>query len=125
MVDRSTDTEQPPTSSPWPILVAAGLALSGVGAIVDLFPVAVGGLVLFAASVTGFVTESDHVSSPWPIAIGLGLAFVVGGSVLYAAGTDLLAIETGVGGLASRGLAITVAGVATIVGTVLLRYRAG
>ncbi|WP_306057319.1 DUF7541 family protein [Natronococcus wangiae] len=125
MADHSTGTEQPTASSPWPVLVAVGLVLSEVGVFVDLFPIAVGGIVLFAASVTGFVAESGHVSSPRPLAIGLGLVFVALGTLLYALGTELVIVAGSerLFGLASRGLAIAVAGVVTVVGAVALRYR--
>jgi hypothetical protein len=127
MADHSTGTEQPPASSPWPILIAVGLVLSEVGILVDVFPIAVGGLVLFAASITGFVTESGHVSSPWPLAIGFGALFVALGAILYAVGAELVVVagSDGLFGLATRGVAIAVAGLVTIVGAIALRYRRG
>ncbi|MDG5817221.1 hypothetical protein [Natronococcus sp. A-GB7] len=126
MTDRSIETEQPPTSSPWPVLIATGLVLSEVGILVDLLPIAIGGLVLFASSVTGFITESDHVSSPWPLAIGFGALFVVLGAGLYAAGTEQVAAGSDDPfGLATRGVAIVAAGLVTIVGAAVLRYRRG
>ena len=121
---RANDREQP-TASPWPLMVALGLVGSEVGIIVDLFPVAVGGLVLFAASVAGILAESGHVGSPWPLATGLGVLFVVAGALLYALGTGALSVAAleGLTGLATRGLAIAVAGVVTVAGTVLVRAR--
>ncbi|WP_394743009.1 DUF7541 family protein [Natronococcus roseus] len=126
MTDRSTETEQPPTSSPWPVLIAAGLVLSEIGILVDVLPVAIGGLVLLASSVTGFITESGHASSPWPLAIGFGALFVVLGAGLYAVGTEqVVAADGDPFGLATRGVALATAGVATAVGAVVLRYRRG
>lgn len=125
MADHSTATEGSTTSSPWPVLVAVGLVLSEVGVLVDFFPITVVGIVLFVASITGFVTESGHVSSPWPLAIGLGLVFVALGSLLYAVGTELVTVAGSeqLFGLTTRGIAIAVAGLVTIVGTIVLRYR--
>ncbi|ELY57097.1 hypothetical protein C491_11338 [Natronococcus amylolyticus DSM 10524] len=126
MTDRSTETEQPPTSSPWPVLIAAGLVLSEVGILVGVLPIAVGGLVLLASSITGFITESGHVSSPWPLAIGFGALFVVLGGGLYAVGTEqVVAAGDDPLSLAARGVALAAAGVATAVGAVVLRYRRG
>jgi hypothetical protein len=126
MTDGSTETEQPPTSSPWPVLIAAGLALSEIGILVDVLPVAIGGLVLLASSVTGFITESGHVSSPWPLAIGFGALFVVLGAGLYAVGTEQVAAGSDDPfSLATRGVAIVAAGLVTIVGAAVLRYRRG
>lgn len=122
--DRDRDRERP-TASPWPVLIAVGLAGSEVGIVVDLVPVAVGGLVLFAASVAGILAESDHVTDPLPVAMGFGAVFALGGGMLYALGTDTVAPAAvdGLTGLATRGLAIAIAGIVTVVGTVIVHYR--
>ena len=122
--DRDRDRERP-TASPWPVLIALGLAGSEVGIVVDLFPVAVAGLVLFAASVAGILAESDHVASPWPVAIGCGAVLALAGAALFALGTGAVSLEAadGLTGLATRGLAIAIAGVVTVVGTVAVRAR--
>ena len=121
----SANDRERTTASPWPVLIAVGLVLSEVGIVVDLFPIAVGGLVLFAASVAGILAESRHVSSPWPLAVGFGVLFVAAGTALYALGTGTIAVSgaDGLVGLASRGLAIAVAGVVVVVGSAILRYR--
>lgn len=126
MSDHSSASDRDrPTSSPWPILVAVGLAGSEIGIVVDLFPVAVAGLVLFAASLAGILAESNHVGNPWRLATSVGVAFVLGGSLVYALGTGLVTASAvdGLTGLASRGLAIAVAGVVIAVGTPLVRRR--
>lgn len=51
-------------TSPWPVLVALGLALSELGVFVGLFPVAVVGLVLFGASVSGALAATGYVERP-------------------------------------------------------------
>lgn len=126
MADQSTRTDQPPRTSPWPILIALGLVCAEIGILFDLFPVSVGGLVLFAASLVGILAESGHVSSPWPLAVGLGGAMLLAGALVYALGTGLLAaprgLELGVG-FASRGVAIAVAGALALVGSLALRTR--
>ncbi|WP_246999779.1 DUF7541 family protein [Halosolutus gelatinilyticus] len=125
MADHSTRADRPTRTSPWPILLALGLVFSEVGIVIDLVPVAVGGLVLFAGSVAGFVTESGRVSSPWPIVAGLGAIFVAVGAALLAVGTDLVTIAgaEGLVGLSTRGLAIAVAGVVSILGAAIGRDR--
>ncbi|MDQ2049869.1 hypothetical protein RBH26_05175 [Natronolimnohabitans sp. A-GB9] len=123
MADHSSANDRErPTASPWPVLIALGLAGSEIGIILDLFPVAVGGLVLFAGSVGGILAESDHASSPLPVAAGFGVLFVLVGGVLYALATGAFSTD-GFAGLATRGLVLVVAGVITLVGTALVRYR--
>ncbi|WP_137289739.1 DUF7541 family protein [Natronorubrum halophilum] len=126
MADHSSANDRErPTASPWPVLIALGLVFSEVGIVVGLFPVAVAGLVLFAASVAGILAESSHVASPWPLTVGAGLVFVAAGSALYALGTGAMVVPAidGLTGLASRGLAVAVAGVVTVVGAGIVRYR--
>ena len=122
--ERDRDRERP-TSSPWPLLIALGLAGSEVGVVLGVLPVAVAGLVLFAASVAGILTESGHVSSPWPVAIGFGAVFGLVGTALYALGTGTVtaAPVDGLVGLTARGIAIALAGLVTVVGAVIGRHR--
>ncbi|MFB6169769.1 MAG: cox cluster protein, partial [Haloarculaceae archaeon] len=75
-------------ASPWPLFVALGLALSEVGVVLALFPVAVGGLLLFGGSVVGILKESGYVAAPWtPLAV-LGAVFAVAGGALVAVWGD-------------------------------------
>lgn len=111
-----------PTASPWPILVAVGLACAEVGIVLDLFPVAVVGLLVLARSLVGILAESGHLSRPRLLAAGLGITFLAAGSALYAAGTGSVAPDSGLEtlvGLSSRGLAVAVAGVLTLLGAVV------
>ncbi|MFB6182991.1 MAG: cox cluster protein [Haloarculaceae archaeon] len=109
------------TASPWPLFVAVGLALSEVGIFLGSFPVAVGGLLLFGASVSGILRESGYVSRPWRTfaAIGVVLAILGGIVVLTQANLATLSIRHLVAnpsgtGAVGRGLAIVVAGVMMI-----------
>ncbi|WP_255169800.1 DUF7541 family protein [Natrononativus amylolyticus] len=123
MGDHATRADSPPRTSPWPILIAVGLVGAEVGIILDLFPVAVGGLVLLARSLVGILSESGYLSRPRVLAAGLGVAFVAVGLALYGLGTGLLAGGTGAEtlvGLESRGLAIAVAGALTLAGAAVL-----
>ncbi|MGM0606376.1 MAG: DUF7541 family protein [Halobacteriota archaeon] len=52
-------------ASPWPIFIAFGLVISELGLVFDVFPIAVGGLVLFCGSITGILLESDYADAPW------------------------------------------------------------
>lgn len=92
-------------ASPWPLFVALGLPIAEVGILFDLFPLAVGGLLLFGGSIAGMLDESDHVRSPWfalgimavpLVALGAGLAFtslgyVTRGYAVIVAGGLMLA----------------------------------
>ncbi|MFC4246634.1 hypothetical protein ACFOZ7_06440 [Natribaculum luteum] len=126
MTDRTERADRVGSSSPWPIFVALGVVLSETGIVVDVVPIAVGGLLLLSASVAGILRESGYVSSPWPTLAAFGALLTLSGVVLYGASTgDGL---TGVSvadryGLSSRGFAIAVAGVMTVFGAVAGRYR--
>ena len=51
-------------ASPWPVFVALGIPISELGILFDLFPVTVGGLLLFCGSVAGMAREAGYVRSP-------------------------------------------------------------
>ncbi|GAA0252577.1 hypothetical protein ACFFQF_03280 [Haladaptatus pallidirubidus] len=71
-------------SSPWPLFVAFGLALFEVGIVMAqyLFPVAVGGMLMFVGSCVGILRESEYIKNPWKgLVASAGLAFAVGGVV--------------------------------------------
>lgn len=127
MVDHSREvgTERTDAARPWPLLVAVGLVGSEVGIVVDLVPVAVVGLVVFAASVAGILADADYVDRPVSLAAGFGAAFVAVGAVLAVHGTGILSIGLlePLSGLTSRGVALVGAGVVTVVGAGLVRSR--
>ncbi|OLZ41648.1 hypothetical protein A6E15_11930 [Natrinema saccharevitans] len=112
-------------TKPWPLFVALGLAGSEVGIVVGLGPVAVAGLVVFAASLAGILVDAGYVDRPLPFAAKTGAAFVAVGAILAAHGTGTVSIALlePLTGLASRGVALLVAGIATLVGAGLLWTR--
>lgn len=96
-------------ASPWPLFVALGIPISEIGILFDLFPVAVGGLLLFGGSVAGMAHESGYAKTPWrALAVLSVILSVIGGAVAF---TDV--------GLVSRGYAIIAAGVILLVGGVV------
>ncbi|WP_458187329.1 DUF7541 family protein [Haladaptatus sp. NG-WS-4] len=98
-------------SSPWPLFVAFGLALFEVGIVMadSLFPVAVGGMLMFVGSVVGILRESEYIHDPWKgLVVSAGVAFLVGGAVWM----------TTSGSVQLRGTAILVGGVVLLVGGV-------
>jgi hypothetical protein len=96
-------------ASPWPMFVALGIPISEIGILFDLFPIAVGGLILFSGSVAGMTREAGYAKTPWrPLAvIGVGL-LALGGAFLFTA----LDLQT-------RGLAIVTSGVLLLFGAVV------
>ncbi|MDS0474298.1 hypothetical protein [Natrinema sp. 1APR25-10V2] len=122
---RQVRSERADAAKPWPLLVALGLVGSEVGLVVGLLPVAVAGLVVFAASVAGILTDAEYVDRPGRLAAGFGAAFVVIGAVLAAHGTGTLPIGLlePLSGLTSRGVALVGAGVVTMAGATVLRFR--
>lgn len=109
-------SDQYRTASPWPLFVAVGLALSEVGIFLGSFPVAVGGLLLFGASVSGILREAGYVSRPWRTFALIGVALVAVGALVVTTQADLATLSiTGLvanpgSGAVGRGLAIAVAG---------------
>lgn len=108
-------TEQPEVSdryrrtSPWPVFVAFGLALSEVGVLLGFGPVAVGGVLLFATSVVGILRESRYAASLWLPALAVGGLFVaLGGGVRWLTAAD------------ARGTYVLVAGALVVAGGVVL-----
>lgn len=109
-VDRLSGTvDGPRTTSPWPVLVALGIALSEVGVVMggSWLPVAIGGIVLLEGSVVGVLRESGYVESAWTPALVVGAGFsLVGGLMVWLTSVDV------------RGTAIAAAGGTAVVASV-------
>jgi hypothetical protein len=107
-------------SSPWPLFVAIGLAISEIGVVMALLPVTVGGLLLFGGSIAGILAETEYVETPWPLLAGLGVVLVVLGGAIYSYTGAPFSVEVAIETLevgrtvAYRGLAIVTAGVLTV-----------
>ncbi|MWG36447.1 DUF7541 family protein [Halomarina oriensis] len=114
-------------SSPWPMFVALGLALSEVGIVINLLPISVGGLVLFVGSVAGIVQDAGYVARPWPLLGALGGTLVVLGAVLVltqspASPSGVLdtvgsAMAADASANVQRGLSVVVAGTLALLGS--------
>jgi hypothetical protein len=85
-------------SSPWPLFVALGIPIAEVGIVFGLFPLSVGGLLLFGGSAAGMATEVGYAKTPWRALAGaavpfaaLGLAFVYTAINLPTRGFAILA----------------------------------
>lgn len=89
------------SASPWPLFVALGLAISEVGVVLGIRPVAVGGLLLFVGAIAGILRESGYVRHLERVFVTLG------GLLLLASGV----IFTSVSGPSVRGESILTAGV--------------
>jgi hypothetical protein len=96
-------------ASPWPLFVALGIPIAELGILFDLFPLAVGGLILFCGSVSGMLQEAGYAAAPWRPLGALAVVLVAIG-VLFLF-TDL--------SLVTRGYAIIVAGVLLLLGGVV------
>ncbi|MFC6906169.1 DUF7541 family protein [Halalkalicoccus tibetensis] len=105
-------------ASPWPMFIALGLGLSEVGVVLDLIPLAVGGLLLLVGSLGGIMSESGYADSPWVFIGVLGTALAIVGIVL----TTLYPL--GGGGafdVGFRAISIAVAGLLCVAGSILGR----
>jgi hypothetical protein len=118
-------SEEYAKSSPWPVVVVVGLVLSEVGILFNLYPVSVGGLVLFVGSVSGIVDEAGYVASPWRLASGLGVALVVVGLLVVSTQVDggasaYLAQAAVDNGISRRGFTVAATGGVVAVGAAVL-----
>jgi hypothetical protein len=68
-------------ASPWPLFVALGFVISEVGVVLGVFPIAVGGLLLFGGTVAGILREAGYVERPWR-SLGVFGAILVGFGLL-------------------------------------------
>lgn len=111
MADEGVDVAGPERrASPWPLLVAVGLAVSELGVLFGFAPVAVAGLLVFVGSVAGILAEAGYAASPWRPAAGLGAVLVVAGTVLVVADAATL-----------RGLSVAAAGAVALASAVVGR----
>lgn len=102
-------------ASPWPMLIALGFVISEVGVVLGLFPVTVGGLLLFGGTVSGILSESGYVEQTWRSLTAFGV-------ILLAFGALTIGLNVAIGALSLetlldttrpfvyRGSAITAAG---------------
>jgi|AntDeeMetageno50_2_1112565.scaffolds.fasta_scaffold04144_2 hypothetical protein len=123
MDDQPGISDQYRMSSPWPLIVVLGFVCSELGLLFNVFPVAVGGLLLLVASVAGILQESGYAERPWNLLVGLGLALVALGGILAFTQLDTLSVDALAttllepSGIVARGAALAVAGVvAALVG---------
>lgn len=113
--------DRPLKTSPWPLLVALGLAVSELGVLFGLLFVSVAGILLFGGSCAGIIAESGYATSPWGPLAGIGGLFALLGSGLWAIGAmpvgsvEAVARAPLVDGVAFRGAAVLATGALLIV----------
>ncbi|MCO8266724.1 DUF7541 family protein [Haloferax prahovense] len=102
-------SDQYRTASPWPVFIALGIPISELGLLFGLFPLAVGGLLLFGGSVVGILKESGYVTSTIRAVTALAVIFLAFGAGL--AFTDIA--------LVTRGYAVIAAAILLAVGGIV------
>jgi hypothetical protein len=121
-----TETEDAPTRvSAWPLIVALGITVSEVGVFMGVYPLAVGGLVLFVASATGITHEAGYTSRPWRLAGAMGLVLVAVGAWIVStqvppAVDPLLAAVDRADGIVLRGFSVIGAGLVAAIGAAVV-----
>jgi len=103
-------------ASPWPMLVALGFVISEVGVVLGIFPVTVGGLLLFGGTVAGILSESGYVEETWRSLAAFGVLLVAFGALTIGLNIDPVAVSADAlldtaRPFVYRGSAITAAGV--------------
>ncbi|MFW6436386.1 MAG: DUF7541 family protein [Halococcoides sp.] len=86
MVESTGVADEFDRTSPWPLLIALGLALAEFGVFFGgiFVPVGVAGIVVFAGSVVGILVETGYVETHQRGALLVGGTIVAIGGVLYA-----------------------------------------
>jgi hypothetical protein len=121
MDDQPGLSDQYRMSSPWPLIVVLGLVFSELGLLFNVFPVAVGGLLLFVGAIAGIVLESDYAERPWNLLAGLGVALCVLGALLTVTQLDSITLDAIVAivgqpnGIVARGVELLIAGIVAVV----------
>jgi hypothetical protein len=121
MDDQPGLSDQYRMSSPWPLIVVLGLVFAELGLLFNVFSVAVGGLLLFVASIAGIILESGYAERPWNLLTGLGIVLVILGAILTATQLDTITLEALAAiagesnGIVARAVALLVAGVVAFV----------
>jgi hypothetical protein len=115
----------PTRVSAWPLVVALGLTVSEIGVFIGIYPLAVGGLVLFVASVAGITHEAGYTERPWRLAGALGIVLVGAGvwmvSTQVPLSTDaVLAAVDAADGIVLRGFSVVGAGLVVVVGAAVV-----
>jgi hypothetical protein len=79
-------SDQYARASPWPIPLVLGLVVAELGIVFEgLLPVAVGGLLVLAASIVGISRESGFAATLWKPTLVVAVAFATVGAALYVA----------------------------------------
>ena len=82
-------------ASPWPIFIALGLPVSEIGLVFDIFPLAVGGLLLFCGCIAGILLESNYAKTLWgPILTMIGILVAFGAALVVADGYTEIGLLT-------------------------------
>lgn len=121
----SAEEEGPTRTSVWPLVVAMGLTVSEVGVFMGVYPLAVGGLVLFVASVAGITHEAGYTGRPWRLAGALGVVLVAVGVWMVSTQVPLavdpvVAAVEGADGIVLRGFSVVGAGLVAAVGAAVV-----
>ncbi len=121
----SAEEEGPTRTSVWPLVVAMGLTVSEVGVFMGVYPLAVGGLVLFVASVAGITHEAGYTGRPWRLAGALGVVLVAIGVWMVSTQVPLaidpvVAAVEGADGIVLRGFSVIGAGLVAAVGAAVV-----
>lgn len=105
-----------PRNSPWPPLVAVGLALAEVGVLFGWAPLAVGGVLLFGGSAAAAVADAGYAASPWGPLRAIGGLLAAAGALVWLAGAGqpdsvrALVRAPATDGVALRGATVVVGG---------------
>jgi hypothetical protein len=75
------------------MLVAFGFVISELGVVLGIFPITVGGLLLFAGTVAGILHESEYVTQSWLSLAAIAVILTVLGGLAVGLNIDPSAIS--------------------------------
>lgn len=119
-------------SSPWPVVVALGLATAELGILFGLVPLAVGGVLACGGSLAGIAREAGYADSVWRPLRLIGVAVGAASALVWASrsaglASDALLAAAATDGIAIRAAVVLAAGVMLVaagyVGPTVERWR--
>lgn len=96
--------------TPWPVLLAFGIAVAELGVFLGYVVVAIPGVLLFGGSLAGGVAEAGYTRRPRSLAVSGALLAALGALTVFATALTVRGLSILVGGLLLTALAVVDAG---------------
>ena len=110
--------------SAWPPFVALGFVISEIGIVMNLVPLAFGGLLLFGGSVAGIIRDASLTKTPWGSLGIMGALFTVLGGIILNTQLQSYTIDHAISvstsnAIGVRGGAVLLAGIVLVLAAIV------